>query len=93
MSLINISELLNSSMLPCDFWDANGMIINRAITAIDLETGFVESLILSLEGNIQTEGDEVLKRQEQYPAPLLLKCIDPATIDRRRREYWDLQGR
>lgn len=89
-------SMCDQGLIPLDVYDANGMIINRKITAFDTDTGEVESFICdSVTGSVIIDGQagEALKRTEKYPAPLTWKRIDAESLPRRKTELWDLQGK
>jgi hypothetical protein len=71
MPLITAVEMSNRGLVPFVVLDANGMHTRDHITAFDAETGEVESLVMNADGSYVMDGDEVKRRQEFYPAPLL----------------------
>lgn len=91
-------SMCDQGLIPLDVYDANGMIINRKITAFDTDTGEVESFIVNPDGSFQFLVDDdnsspVRKRLERYAAPLTWKQIDVESLPRRKTELWDLQGK
>ena len=95
MSAININtaSAWEMGIAPLDLFDANGMLIRRAITEFDIQTGEVTSHVLNREGNFELAGDMIKCRVEKYPAPLLWKTITQAEAKTRKHQYWDLSGR
>lgn len=80
--------------LPVNVYDANGMVILRAITAFDPQTGEVESYVYTPDGALVEEPPgEVKTRVETYPAPLHWRKITQGQADNERRNAWDLEGR
>lgn len=80
--------------LPIDVWDANGMVIRRAIVGFDPQTGEVESQVLTTDGHyIEEPLGELKKRRESYPAPLTYRTISRADVQVSKSLLWDLKGK
>lgn len=93
MAWTTIDDLRSS--VPLDLFDANGMVIHRAVIAFDPETGKVKSLVLDEQGR-ETVDDVngcLLTRVETFPAPLAWMSISRQMAVASRLLYWDLQGR
>ena len=72
---------------PLSVIDANGMVVLRAITAFDPETGEVESQVRDENGEAYIDADDnLILRTEKFPAPLIWKKLDDAQLKQERVE-------
>jgi hypothetical protein len=92
---IDAEEVCFQARGPVIVLDANGMIIWRLITAIDPETGEVESFVLGREERPLAElvNEHTVRRREVYPAPLRWQRITAAQVQAWRGRLWDWDGR
>jgi hypothetical protein len=78
---ITADEMAVLGHTPLDIYDANGMVIEEAITAIDAEMGLVEYYVLGADGcPLRNSAGESLKRWERFPAPLTWKQVTPVRV-------------
>lgn len=95
MAWVTSIEMGLKGHIPLDVYDANGMLIRRAIYQFNDETGEVESFVLDRAGRhiIDHEKGEYRKRCEVYPAPLTWKTISNEVVANRKTQYWDREGK
>lgn len=92
MAWQTVHDLVN--VIPVNVFDANGMVIRRATTGFDAETGEVESIVKNRNGDFKlTDTGDIATRREVYPAPLAWKRISAAQAQEESLRYWDLEGR
>jgi hypothetical protein len=78
---ITADEMAALGHLPVDVYDANGMVIEEAIAAIDPEMGLVEYYVLGTDGcPLHSPDGDSLKRWERFPAPLTWKKVTPERV-------------
>jgi hypothetical protein len=94
---VTANEMAALGHTPVDVYDASGMVIEEAITAIDAEMGLVEYYVLGTDGcPLHGPDGAAIKRWERFPAPLTWKKVTPERVaqakERLRRRAVERQG-
>jgi hypothetical protein len=95
--MVTADEMAERGHTPADVYDANGMVIEEAITAFDAETGLVEYYVIGTDGcPLHDPEGNAVKRSERFPAPLTWKKVTPERVaqakERLRRRALERQA-
>ena len=94
MSWITVDDMKDMNGIPCDIFDANGMVIRRAISGFDPVTGKVESFVLDrCGGHVFDQTMNPSRRLETFPAPLIWKKTSLVEAEKSAKLYWDFDGK